>query len=96
MQYTGRKDKNLVEIYDGDVVRQIGRDRNGDECESICHIGMGDWSNGIQGDSEINIGPHFIGVKGVMSSWYRELSYSQAAKCTVIGNIYQNPELLTP
>ena len=76
MQYTGLKDKNGKEIYEGDIVRHHLRD-----------------NAPFVGDTEFSV------------SWYKNgwhLSWadgiSQPFECPefyeVIGNIYENPELL--
>lgn len=75
MQYTGLKDKNGVEIYEGDILKMH---------EYIdCVI----WRDDLCGFS-------FKGDKGRMNlvDW---LEHGQYSDPEVIGNIYENPELLT-
>ena len=70
-QYTGLKDKNGKEIYEGDVVSW--------------------WDN--DGEKRINIvGWSFDGAWKLFDSWY--LFECPISTMKVIGNIYDNPELL--
>ncbi len=74
MQYTGLKDKNGKEIYEGDIISY----KDGRVCEITWHEhtasfdSRGLTSNGIP--RPLNDRPHIL--------------------CEVIGNIYENPELL--
>ena len=73
MQYTGLKDKKNVEIYEGDIAKQM-------------------WNPFQKDDKEPEIGEIRIETtRGVCVGnkpiWIHDVE--------VIGNIYQNPELLT-
>jgi uncharacterized phage protein (TIGR01671 family) len=74
MQYTGLKDKNKNEIYEGDFIKVLG-----DKCTVF-------WQQGafkFQNISNYNIQPLF--------------DFATINKCVayeVIGNVYENPELL--
>ena len=78
MQYTGIKDKNKTEIYEGDIVEA--------------------WSEGVKGVGYIkkrNDGLWFIYPsyqKKLM--WYLKPDENDYDNVTVLGNIYENPELL--
>ena len=80
MQSTGLKDKNGNEIYEGDVVKVTDEDESTDFCDG----GIGT----INGLDELFMwyidGDVENGLFDINSSYYIE----------VIGNIYENPELL--
>lgn len=71
MQFTGLKDKNGKEIYEGDIFQ----DEEDGSCEFV------EWDNEFGGWST--------------QAWYSVGEFAQAAeRLEVIGNIYENPELL--
>ena len=83
MQYTGLKDKNGNEIYDGDYIRYSMRTINRAVFTHVCRVFQhesGTWR--IEGHHEDN---HSYKTKGTV--------YAAHLICEVIGNIYENPEL---
>jgi len=89
MQYTGLKDKNGKEIYEGDIVRFYQcRDKKGGVWLSL-YKDYREWFGEIifkEGRFEIG-NTKYIGKSNIeekkVDSW------------EIIGNIYENPELLT-
>ena len=70
MQYTGLKDKNGKEIYEGDIL---------------------EWFNDLTGSTHRGV------VRFTQGGFYCGDYYLYAIKCylpVIIGNIYENPELL--
>lgn len=83
MQYTGLKDKNDKEIYEGDIVKAWVSLK--DMClyaipHKDCQI--------IEAIGEVRYWPPYFEIKFNFTTM--ELEHC----CEVIGNIYENPELL--
>lgn len=78
MQSTGLKDKNGVEIYEGDIIR-------------TSEYGTGDRVN-YRGYDLFNI----IFKDGAfrLDSKYRAYFLNDGFYCEIIGNIYENPEIM--
>lgn len=77
-QFTGLHDKNGNEIYEGDII-QLQCKENKYNCLVDWNINLGAWC--------ISIDNKCLGVKP-LGEWLREDSF------IVIGNIFDNPELL--
>jgi len=80
MQYTGRKDINDKEIFEGDIVSfDDCTSTESGYCERGC-IGVVEWCNET--------------VSFEVSNRLSAESYEVLDECVIIGNIYENPELL--
>lgn len=85
MQYTGLKDKEGKEIYEGDIIKWRDKgnifDSEYEDCKSLIEFEYAQWY------------PNPINVKGLRGFHFQR--YGEKEKyCEIIGNIYQNPELL--
>lgn len=84
-EYTGLKDKNDVEIYEGDVVNIV--DLSSDYTEKV---------------SREKFAPFIVEWSDVLAGWYPKSingyepdeSWWDQWEVEVIGNIYENPDLL--
>jgi uncharacterized phage protein (TIGR01671 family) len=82
LQYTGLKDKNGIEIYEGDIIKATIPDVKG-----RYHNMEVFWDNDLA-----RWGQRSIWGK-IKKEKIREM-YPDFWRCEVIGNIYENPELL--
>jgi len=84
MQYTGLKDKNGVEIYEGDLLET---DMNKKVFE-IVFLNYSWCATSVRTKSNWNLNETYS-----LSDYLRNLKKG-SANFEVIGNIYQNPELI--
>jgi len=94
MQYTGLKDKNGVEIYEGDIVKNHWHNVLGKDIGSIWEVKFGEYDN-----SDLEWGSPGLGFYCESPTEYRqntptEIPTDEDNGIEVIGNIYENPELL--
>lgn len=84
-EYTGLKDQHEQEIYEGDILRVTSKDGES-------YVATVIWFG--------NEGYPAFDLAGIPAPWYYEsnalstIFESGVETCTVIGNIFENPELL--
>lgn len=100
MQYTGLKDKNGKEIFEGDIVKNIWFNVHKEDIGDIWEVKFGDYDN-----SEIEYGSRAYGFYAETEKGYKNQEGINNLPCDkggetgtegieVIGNIYENTELL--
>ena len=88
MQFTGLKDKNGVEIYEGDIIRNWFYSMDGMDLGHKWIVKFGEYD-----DSDIDYGSPGIGFY-VETKLEAASLLNIAGEEEVIGNIYENKELL--
>lgn len=89
MQYTGLKDKNGKGIYEGDVVRLVDMPASPHQETTVSEVFFCNGGFYFKSPfSEEHMALQFITIPSPFANGYVPL------ECEVIGNIYENPELL--
>ena len=92
MQYTGLKDKNGKEIYEGDIVEYKDEGRITDSGSYEVGWDEGGAAFGIRG---ILTHDDLIGVEGISDEFFcSNVAAEVLESSTLLGNIYEHPELL--
>ena len=96
MQYTGLKDKNGKEIYEGDVVKFADIGEEGyeyKEAYDFCNIASIVWKNGRFELENIHVYISYV-LECMNREGHEEFINALLEDCEVIGNIYENKDLL--
>ena len=89
MQYTGLKDKNGKEIYEGDVIDEINIYGNSTELLWLVYFYRGEYrmkNNGKRKDGRKT------SIQKSKKLTYKNMAFKVSKE--IIGNIYENPELV--
>lgn len=86
MQYTGLKDKNGKEIYEGDIVEMKYTHSDGDREEKVSAQPIVKWD-----DCTASFYCDPIDEDEWCDDWQMD---NLSGRCAIIGNIHENPELL--
>lgn len=90
-QYTGLKDKNGKEIYEGDLIRKKFEDREIGEFYAVGQVVFGTWYAGFTVPYKYN---GYNNLERLSSSMDKDGWVVANRDMEVIGNIYENHELL--
>jgi uncharacterized phage protein (TIGR01671 family) len=101
MQYTGLKDVNGVEIYEGDIILYPDTESEfidvgiGGEGVKVAETGINSFFPVEFKDGEFGINVN-LNSEILYNGWYTlRMALEEVESIEVIGNIYENPELLT-
>jgi uncharacterized phage protein (TIGR01671 family) len=91
-QYTGLRDKNGKEIYEGDIVNILVCNKSWKNRNFTIGYELGGFSLQIEGESPVSLGYYFWGlVENNKASSYK---HCDGSFFEITGNIHENPELL--
>ena len=88
MQFTGQKDYKKIEIYEGDIIQFTEVDEDSCMGAEETHIVSVEWISDISQWMCIFQSGRRIDLRCITN-------FGCIKECDVIGNIYENPELLT-
>lgn len=94
VQYTGLKDKNGKEIYEGDIIGEFGENALGQKVQWIYQVCFGIYDNGESYEDRTAGNGWYL--ESISNGYIREFTDIEGFLdgLKIIGNIYENPQLL--